>query len=607
MKNSRNTNHVNRQRGLLALGAALVLFSCTDASLQPMATQIQTYDDQLAVTGRFCTSPADELAFPVKILIVMDQSASLQCTDPADNRINAMNQAGWELDALPNVEFGVVGFASWSNILEFTPSWSEASAVLAPTNGQGGPATDYQGALSETLLLLEQDMIDSGSAETARTKYVVLFLSDGIPEPRCTAGCDDSEELPDSLYPVCNTTQEIPDDVYVDMYSECPEYNQDEQIVQKIQKIMELRDFYGAGSLEIHTVFLFAPDEDVAAACGDVSLFGYDRDEAEPLLRSIAEEGNGTFRDADTSEEIDFLDFNYESLISPYALKEFFVVNTSTVPGEDGVKPDSDRDGVDDDMEFSLGMSRKSSDSDKDFVGDVIEYSLMGANYDPLDEDIPREYTKDGDGLPEVPDKCYDDTDGDGLNDCEEEFLRTDPLLVDTDGDRMPDGLEIRFGTDPLVSDMLIDHDFDGLTSGAEIKSGTGPMLADEGNAMLNSVRYEIGDAEEDEEGRICRDFTAQGITLIQTMPIPDDTNTGVNRIYIFADEEPSSQGGTRGRYHIACVEAEYYGESYKKPVDGMIRDLSPDRFVELQLFDPDRHCLKTGEDPTEVPDGGML
>ena len=149
MRHRKDTSYVNRQRGLLVLGAVLFMFSCTDAALQFKATQIEQYDDLLTVTGSFCTSPSDELTYPVKILVVMDQSASLQCTDPADNRINAMNRAGWELDALPNVQFGVVGFASWSNILEFTPSWSEA------LNQQLDKAMETLGPRPDGLLTLQ--------------------------------------------------------------------------------------------------------------------------------------------------------------------------------------------------------------------------------------------------------------------------------------------------------------------------------------------------------------------------------------------------------------------------------------------------------------------
>jgi hypothetical protein len=74
-------------RAFLALAA---LGSCTDAGLQPQTDDVQKVDNQLEVDGQYCTDAPDEVAFPVKILIALDQSASLQCTDPYNVRINAV-------------------------------------------------------------------------------------------------------------------------------------------------------------------------------------------------------------------------------------------------------------------------------------------------------------------------------------------------------------------------------------------------------------------------------------------------------------------------------------------------------------------------------------
>jgi len=54
---------------------------------------------------------------------------------------------------------------------------------------------------------------------------------------------------------------------------------------------------------------------------------------------------------------------------------------------------------------------------------------------------------------------CGVDTDGDGLTDCEEADLGTDPSLEDTDGDGYTDGEETLGHTDPLESE---DHPYAG-------------------------------------------------------------------------------------------------------------------------------------------------
>lgn len=585
--------------GLLALCAvALVLYACTDAGLQLKEQQIDYFDDKLEISGEFCTSEADEVSFPVKILIVMDQSASLQCTDPANARLDALNRAGSELDALPNVEFGVIGFASWSRISPFSDRWADASAALSLDEGSDGPATDYQGSLSTVLRVLEQDMLDAGAAEVARTKYIVLFLSDGIPEPRCNAGCDDGDELPDYLYGVCNTTEEIPEGDYVDMYSQCPEYNQTPQIMQKVQDIVFLGDFYGVGELKFHTVFLFAPEENVTAVCGDVAeQFGYVREEAEPLLRSMADEGLGTFRDVNTTEEIDFLDFDYESLQARYIMKTFVAINMNVVPGESGVLVDSDRDGIDDGLEFDEGLTRLSGDSDGDFFSDLLEFEYAKKGFDPKDPNVPS-----------IGCSAQNDSDGDGLRDCEERFLKTDEFLVDSDGDRMPDGIEFRLGLNPTVADMQLDHDFDNIPSGKEISTGTNPLVLDEENSLGNRITPSINPGSIGAQETQCYDFKVQNITLVPTLKIPDESSPkGTNRILLFVGEEPMNSAGARGRYHVACLEARYLGETYKNPPSGQIKNIPPERFVEVSLFDPERHCVEAGADPNQMPDGGML
>ncbi len=67
------------------------------------------------------------------------------------------------------------------------------------------------------------------------------------------------------------------------------------------------------------------------------------------------------------------------------------------------------------------------------------------------------------------------DTDGDGLNDVEEENLGTDPEDADTDGDGLTDGEEIlEYDTDALK----VDTDFDGYNDGVEVEAGTDPLYA---------------------------------------------------------------------------------------------------------------------------------
>ncbi|MEL6342214.1 MAG: hypothetical protein AAFV53_03725 [Myxococcota bacterium] len=567
------------EQAILAVGLSAGLFACSDARLQPLSGEVTYADDRLAVSGEFCLSPPEEIAFPVKLLIVIDQSASLQCTDPGNARLSALSQLGAELDPLPNVEFGVVGFASWSRQQDFTRDWATAAEALSPEGNSGGPATDYQGALSTVYSMLERDMIESGPATVARSRYVIMFVGDGIPEPRCRAGCDDGDTLPDSQYGVCNFTGEIPDDVYVDITAQCPEYNQPPQILQKVQDIKALERNYGAGSVTMSTVLLFAPEEAINAACGDAASFGYVRDEAEPLLRSMAEEGEGTYRDVNTTEDINFLDIDFRSLAAPYNLAEMFVMPLNAMPTEEGVQPDSDGDGLADAAEFAAGLDRFQIDSDGDLYSDLIEVRYANSGFDALDPTAPALVCADS-----------SDRDGDGLLACEEDFLATEPNLPDTDGDRIPDGIEIRFGMDPLVRDVESDADFDGRSSGDELRAGTHPQLYDEDNSLIDQINYSVDVPLEEDEEDGCYSYQFRNIPLVET--VTDDGDRGRNQIMLIAQEEPAGLAGGRGRFHAACFNATYLGESYKNPPSGIISDVAATEFVFYEDFNPVVDCI---------------
>ena len=176
---------------LRTLLIVLLAFGCTKSSLEPIPPPPPPeLDNLLTIKGEVCSEPPDIAPFPVKILFAIDQSASLQCTDPENRRFVALNRVFNQLSSLPNAFFGFLGFASWSRKQTFTRDMSKLSMFLDANQG-GGPATDYQGALASILQMLEQDMIDSGPAQRARSRYVVVFISDGVPEPRCRQGCED--------------------------------------------------------------------------------------------------------------------------------------------------------------------------------------------------------------------------------------------------------------------------------------------------------------------------------------------------------------------------------------------------------------------------------
>lgn len=581
----------------LAVIAATLLASCTETGLErPPREEPPALDNLLRIQGEFCTEPSADIVFPVKVLYIIDQSASLQCTDSQNRRFEALNTSINDLlSSQRNAQFGFIGFSSWARTQEFTRDRDAISAFVDPAAGLG-PATDYQGALATAIKIIEQDILDTGGPERARTRYIVNFVSDGVPEPRCLAGCEDTISdcsdgedndgdgridasdpdcanindnslHPDNLYGVCNTTMEVPDDVYVDYSGICPEYNQSPQIMRRVGQLLELKDIYSIGDVTLNSVLLFSPQSVVEGICPGASMaFGYDREIATALLQAMANEGNGTFRDVNLTTDTDFLNFKVTSIKAEQTLTSLMAFNEhSRLLGTD-LLPDSDRDGLSDQEEIDLLTQRDEFDTDGDNYGDLFEARWATEGFDPRNELAPAL-------------TCADDRDGDGdgLNDCEEEFMGTNPVQPDTDGDGILDFIELIYGTDPLVDDSLADLDFDGNLNGEEIKGGTNPLVPDAEKFRAERTTYDLDDLgvmmvenpdNGREEERHCYDFDVSRIPMVQT-PLP--RQNGLNRVLLYTSERPSRVAGVPGEIRVACFEAFWGGGNIKSPASGVI------------------------------------
>ena len=554
--------------------AALCTWSCSEARLQiGQPEEEEEVDHLLRIQGEYCTEPSGDVTFPVKVVFVVDQSNSLQCLDSENRRFEALQAAVDDLRAIPSAQFAFIGFSSWVREVDFTRDVDEIQEFLDPAQGLG-PATDYQGVLASTVRLLERDMRDTDSRELARTRYIVNFVSDGVPEPVCTAGCDSSEP-PDSLYGVCNTELEIPDDEYVE-HSPCQPYNQPEQILARVDEIMELGDLYDVGRINLNTTLLFSPVQVVQQVCGDVAEeFGYERDAATAVLREMANAGDGIFQDVNLEQgESDYLRINVTSMPAQYGLHSFIAHNENAVRTEKGLEPDSDGDGLADSLERAIGTDPYDPDTDGDGYGDFFEWHFRNEGFDPLDPDKPAL-------------RCRDSSDrtGDGLTVCEEDFLGTDLNTPDTSGDGIPDRLKLIMGLDPLVNDGTRDDDFDGISNFDEVRGGTNPQIPDDQVYRSERILYDIDDRGLGEVQRIgssstderrCYDYDIQRIALAPTS-IPWER--GRNRIKIYAQDRLTEMGGAGGVYKVACFEALYDGHT-KYPEDGVI-DVRNDHLVE--------------------------
>jgi hypothetical protein len=138
----------------------------------------------------------------------------------------------------------------------------------------------------------------------------------------------------------------------------------------------------------------------------------------------------------------------------------------------------------------------------------------------------------DGVQLVELNIELNADRDGDGLTDCEEVAIGTDPFDSDSDDDGLTDGDEVNvYGTDPLDSDS----DDDGLTDGDEVNVyGTDPLDSDSDDDGLtdggevNVYGTDPLDSDSDDDG-LLDGYDVEFIESVVNM-LPDDVFKGQGR-----------------------------------------------------------------------------
>lgn len=580
----------------LLVAVVLAAVACTKAELQPV-DDIRTniVDNLISIDGEVCTDPPLATDFPVKILFIIDGSGSMQFVDNPTMRARAVEEVILRTRANPSVSYAVIRFNESDAVLtkpgeEITaadPLGVDLSGAFTrdPAILQGAveglrvadSVTDYQGALSAAFQVLFQDMIGTPPAVLGRSKYVVLFLSDGDPFPDC---CSDESRASG----LCAPTQEIisslcnnPDSIRQNP-NQLPflvggqDYNQPYQIYGAAQDIMDLAENFSVGDLRMHTAFLFDPSLATqldANGCYNIGGVGFVcPDEARQLLGTMAQIGNGVFRDFSRAEEIDFLSFDLLSIRRENALKNLIVTNTNLKVGPQGLQLDSDGDGVPDDLEFELGMNRLSLDSDGDGFGDALEYKERRNGFDPAQPTA---------GCEEEEDRR--DVDADGLKTCEEIVLRTSTELFDTDADGLPDGLEVAVGSDPASADALSDSDLDGVRNGDEVRFHTG-LGVDEANQRPKlAYRYRTEALGQNEQAQSCYSFQVKNVQLGTPLARPGQAGSyGRNDILVYMAQAPFDDPDDFGRYTMACIEARYVAPDFKDPPDGRVT-LTPEDF----------------------------
>ena len=595
----------------------LALSACNRTHLEPIPPPPPPErDDKIEISGALCTRSPEDRSFPLRVLFLVDGSESMEVTDPVDpvsgeTRREAAVRAAWQRllargdDA---VKVGIVRFSAQAqsrtpvdadgdglpeSFFTTDPEQLEtATQALRVTDR----TTNFQNALDEAWFELRTEMLRADLESLPRSKYVVVFVSDGLPDEAQDAARENTADA----------------------------------ITQAVADLSELARLFRVGDFSFHSVYL-STDQGVV------------QDQpAQALLTAMAEAGGGTYRSVPNGERPDFLRLDLTALRRVFTLRSLVAVNLSAVqdaaqiPGtalprfdtdaykdlaHDGAPTcgdpliDSDMDGLADLVELRIGTDPLDPDTDRDGLRDRIEWLFRESGLDPLDADDsgcvvgdPVEgggegcVDEDADGFCDCPDadgdgRCeYEDTDGDGLTDCEEIYVGTSQLGADTDADGLPDPVEVRFRTSAVQADARDDLDWDRTDNGVEVASGGDPLCDDA--AVRSRAAYDQRLSEQGLSGdRACYTFSVGEITLVPTRPNPDAARpgNGWNRVLLFAGEGAFDEPGAFAGWRVACVEARYLlavgsGGDRKTPPSGRVRLVDED-FVELVDFVPDRDC----------------
>lgn len=495
-----------------------VAAGCTDGpSLE--RTQAQT---KVALAGSFLTESPDEIQFPVKVLFAIDCSLSMgdeemgivAGSDPYFLRIEATRNFINEYNSNENTAFDIM---LWSNtVFDTTGGFTKDPAVLEDilTDVQNDTTTDYLGTLDAIYVDLRNDIMNSNEEERVRSKYIVIFLSDGV----------------------SNAQGHTQDDV---------------DIWQKVDEINEMVTEYGVGSFNLHTFLLLGNFGNDA--------YGQARQaEAETTLQGMAERGNGQFRLFENAEAIDFINIVDMRLTIEYDVMYLVAYNYNMRPGVELLYVDSDGDGLSDEEEALYGTDPTRRDTDQDGLSDFCEIKMSSPGHvlDPLD---PSDSICD-EGMAGV------DSDNDGMTDCEEYVKGTNRLNPDTDSDGIPDGIEFLAGTNPLAPEETADTDFDGVLDWMEVQRHTNVMTNDPRIRERNSYVYDIKDAGlvlinqgTDMESHVRQfNFDISNIDLADTASyvMEDGTqwNAGDNLIRFYLAEVPEDRPDSEPVFRMAEI-----------------------------------------------------
>lgn len=482
-----------------------------------------------SLDGSFFTESPDDLIFPVKVLFAIDCSGSMGAagvgSDPTNQRLAATLAFVEEYNSNPNISFEII---LWNSTIRaatmvdgqrgFTKDMAEIQSVLASATNTS--TTDYVGTIEGIHADIMRDIGNNDNHDSlVRTKYVVIFFSDGL------------DNVPNHSQPRVNDILNSVDDLY-EMAT----------------------DTYGVRNFSFHTFLL-----------PGITMTPQDRQDCIDLMQAMAEHGRGQFRIYETADTIDFISIVDLRLTAEYQIKFMVAYNYNVIPGIDTLHVDSDGDGLSDERELNppdywwRPTDPNVADTDGDGWSDYFEFKIST-------NDNPRDPTVDDGACDASPDGTYPDSDWDGLNNCEEFWKGTNPYHPDTDHDGIPDSVEFYAGTNPLENQVGMDTDFDGAVDWIETQRHTNVKANDPVVRSRFAYNYNITDQGFNADMPDVRlyDFKISNISIMRTdgstLNGVQDLSPGDNFIRLFIAQVPEDMPDEMPIFRVADVVMNFDG-----------------------------------------------
>lgn len=308
--------------------------------------------------------------------------------------------------------------------------------------------------LSDVFVRMDEDMKGlNNQGLLSQATYKVMYLSDGLITPidahikdvlTINGDCN-GQELPGYCSSLVASMKRA--------WGE-PNLNTLDALDLKLSLIQSLPKFYGSGLVEIELLQL-QPERVGQANPENTGVFS--------VLAEMAGDRQsrlGVWDVVDSEPPFDLAAPESETKL--FKMTNMFILNPNVRVDQNGqVRSDSDGDGLFDHEEVALGMDPLRSRTN----GYCLDSLMARQSFAPRCRSFANGSACD----PQL------DSDGDGLNQCEEIILGTDPFDFDTDADAIPDFFEWLYGFNPLQSDRDMDTSGDGIPNLVNFSAGLGP------------------------------------------------------------------------------------------------------------------------------------